>query len=139
MALNEPPSLSSRGLCLERWLDLDRLRSLDVAWPPAAAAVGPATSSSRVDGSGDCLFVLAVRLLLVGLPVMVLYSQNGRYFRLLTVTYNYHVGVTNFCGDLTHFSPKILSFQVFYLKQRQSTNTQLDVHVYYERGLVTSF
>ena len=44
-----------------------------------------------------------------------------------------------YCGDLTHFSPKTLRFQVFYLKQRQSTNNQLDVHVYYERGLVTSF
>ena len=55
-----------------------------------------------------------------------------------------HVGkmvcTTSFppCGDLTHFSPKTLRFQVFYLKQRQSTNNQLDVHVYYERGLVSS-
>ena len=86
MILNEPLSLSPRGLCLERWLDLDRLRSLDVAWPPAVAAGGLATSPSTVDGSGEGPF-LAARRLFVGLPVIM------RYFTKMgdLSTFNCHV------------------------------------------------
>ena len=107
MILNEPLSLSPRGLCLERMLDLDRLRSLDVAWPPAVAAGGLATSPSAVDGSGEGPF-LAARRLFVGLPVIMRYSRKWAIFRLLIVTYNYHVGVTNFVVISLTFRPRYL-------------------------------
>ena len=79
---------------------------------PAVAAGGLATSPSTVDGSGEGPF-LAARRLFVGLPVIMRYSRKWAIFRLLIVTYNYHVGVTNFVVILTHFSPKILSSKPF--------------------------
>ena len=79
MNLNGPPCLGSPGLCLERWLDLDLLRSAGVARP--SAAVEPAASSSRVAGGGDGLFVRPARPLLVGLPVIVLlFTKLGDTF-----------------------------------------------------------
>merc|ERR1711860_304669 len=106
-ALNEPPSLGSRGLCLERWLDLDLLRSAGVARPSAAAAVEPAASSSRVVGGGDGLFVRPARPLLVGLPVIVLYSQSWAIllifkYHFLTITSGSPIYVVishNFCPN----------------------------------------
>ena len=85
MNLNGPPCLGSPGLCLERWLDLDLLRSAGVARP--SAAVEPDASSSRVVGGVDVLFVRPARPLFVGLPVIM------RYFTKMgdLSTFNCHV------------------------------------------------
>ena len=52
-----PPCLGLPGLCLDRWLDLDLLRSAGGVRPSATAAAEPDASLSRV-GIGDALVAL---------------------------------------------------------------------------------
>ena len=71
MTLNSPPCLGSGGLRLDRWLDLDRLRSARGGVRcSAAAAAGSGDSDSSV-GIGKFLVALARPVcLFVGLPIL---------------------------------------------------------------------
>ena len=109
-----PPCLGSPGLFLDRWLDLDLLRSAGGVRPSAAAAVEPDASSSRV-GIGDVLVALPRPAgLFVGLPVIVWLTHSvGRNFDF-TLKINYHVGWLPNYVVFSHISPLFS----LYLKKR---------------------